>query len=343
MTNLKVLFILKFREDSGGQTYSYHYFSSGLFWSAKFVVEMLLRKGVNAKLIQVVDNNDIDREVSAFKPDVVIIEALWVVPEKFDVLKKLHPDVQWVVRLHSNIPFLANEGIAISWIKGYQDRGVTIAVNDKRMLRDVNSIVNTDVEYLPNFYPIRHRFEKSRHEDDILRVACFGAIRPLKNQLIQAVSAIQFADSIEKTLDFHINGTRAEMGGNSVLENLRALFKGTKHELLEHGWMSHGRFLEVLSWMDIGMQVSLSETFSIVTADMVSVGLPIVVSHEVGWASFFSKADPTDSEKIVDKLHLAHRLPAVNIAANRHSLRSFSHKSIEEWLKFLQEENNERE
>lgn len=336
MTNLKVLFILKFREDSGGQTYSYYYFSSGLFWSAKFVVEMLLGKGVNAKLVEVVDNNDIDREVANFKPDVVIIEALWVVPEKFDVLKKLHPDVQWVVRLHSNMPFLANEGIAISWIKGYEDRGVTIAVNDKRAFRDIESVVDSEVVYLPNFYPIHSRIEKCWHDDVVLDVGCFGAIRPLKNQLIQAVAAIQFVDSIEKSLNFHINGTRTEMGGNSVLENIRALFRGTKHQLIEHGWISHHHFLNILSEMDIGMQVSLSETFSIVTADMVSVGLPIVVSHEVGWANFLSKADPTNSEKIVDKLHLAYRLPAVNIAANRHSLRSFTHKSIEEWLEFLQ-------
>src|ERR1700688_108726 len=195
--DLRVLFILKFREDSPGQ-YAYHYFSSGLFWSAKFVVEMLARTGIEAKLVQVVDNNDIDREVAAFQPDVVIIEALWVIPEKFDILQKLHPSVEWVVRLHSNIPFLANEGVAIGWIKGYQDRGVMIAVNDTRMLADIDGVVESEVVYLPNFYPVHAPFEKYRDDDDAIRVACFGAIRPLKNQLIQAVAAIRFADQHDK-------------------------------------------------------------------------------------------------------------------------------------------------
>lgn len=341
-TATKILFVLKFRQGSGGPVppYAYNYFNSGLYWSAKFVVDMLQDKGVNAKLVEVIDNNDIDREITIFQPDVVIIEALWVVPSKFDVLMKLHPDVQFVVRVHSNVTFLANEGMAMGWLKEYDARGVTIAVNDKRMIRDVESIIESDVLYLPNFYPVRERLERSQHDDGVLRVACFGAIRPLKNQLIQAVSAIQFADSIGKYLDFHVNGTRSEMGGNSVLENLRALFKNTVHRLVEHDWMTHRVFLDVLSTMDIGMQVSLSETFSIVSADMVSVGLPIVVSPEVGWANTISKAAPTNSEDIVDKLGLAYSIPSVNIGANRVSLRHFSSKSKDHWLDLIRPERN---
>lgn len=335
---MKILFVLKFREDSGGRSYSHHHFSSGLYWSAKFVADMLARTGVETKLVQVVDNNDIDREVAKFRPDIVIIEALWVVPEKFDVLKHLHPQVKWVVRLHSDMPFLANEGIAISWIRGYSDRGITIAVNDRRMFTDVEGIIETEVVYLPNFYPVRNRIHEIRckDEDDVLRVACFGAIRPLKNQLIQAVAAIRFAESINKKLDFHINGTRVETGGVVVLENLRALFAGTPHELVEHDWMHHDRFLDILSLMDIGMQVSLSETFSIVSADLVSVGVPIVVSPEVGWASLVSKVKPTDSRDIVAGLEFAYAMPALNVAANRRALKNSSEKAVKEWKEFLQ-------
>ena len=35
----------------------------------------------------VVDNNGIDKEITEYKPTHVFIEGLWVVPEKFDVLK----------------------------------------------------------------------------------------------------------------------------------------------------------------------------------------------------------------------------------------------------------------
>jgi hypothetical protein len=333
----KVLFILKFREDSGGQSSHPYHFSSGLYWSAKFVVEMLTRIGVWANLVQVVDNNDIDREVAKFKPDVVIIEALWVVPEKFDILKRLHPKVKWVVRLHSNMPFLANEGVAIKWIKGYDDRGVNVAVNDERMLKDVRGIID-EVLYLPNFYPVLNRIHKGCPDTPVLKVACFGAIRPLKNQLIQAVAAMRYAESIGKYLDFHINGTRVEQGGNSVRENIRALFQDTNHDLIEHGWMPHGKFLDLLSFMDVGMQVSLSETFSIVAADMVSVGLPIVVSPEISWASFISKVEPTNSSDIIQGLRQALSFPGLNVSANRCSLKRYSRASVKQWLKFIKSE-----
>lgn len=127
---MKVLFVLKKNE-----VYSFQHYcrrSSGLWNSVKFIRHALSHLGHReAEQIEVTDNNDIDRAVSKFKPDIVIIEALWVVPEKFDELKSLHPDIDWYVHLHSDIPFLAVEGIAMEWIKGYRKRGVGIIANSQ--------------------------------------------------------------------------------------------------------------------------------------------------------------------------------------------------------------------
>ena len=127
------------------------------------------------------------------------------------------------------------------------------------------------------------------------------------------------------------------MGGNLVLENLRSLFANTEHVLVEDKWMSHDRFLHRLKHMDLGMQVSLSETFSIVAADMVNVGIPIVVSPEITWASFVSKVAPTNSESIVRGLERAYRFSSINVASNRQCLKSYSRESKKVWLDFLYE------
>ena len=97
----KILFILKRREDYNAKVHSHIGLSTGLYNSAKFMNDMLVEAGFNSVLEVAVDNNCIDRLVSKHKPTHVIIEALWVVPTKFSILQKLHPSVQWIVRLHS--------------------------------------------------------------------------------------------------------------------------------------------------------------------------------------------------------------------------------------------------
>lgn len=307
----KVLFILKFRHQYNNQEKSIlkH---SGLFNSATFVQKMLVQNGYQADLIQVIDNNDIDREVTLHKPDVVIIEALWVVPEKFTVLQKLHPNVKWIIRLHSELPFLANEGIAIDWINKYvQHPNVFVSLNSDRTFRDVKNYFNAfsdktlqhKLVYLPNYYPTQKHAVPAKifKKGDTIHIGCFGAIRPMKNQLLQAVAAIQYAEERKLKCAFHINASRLESKGEEVLKNLRALFaplKG-KHTLVEHEWLDRTDFLRLIRSMDLGLQLSLSETFNIVSADFVSQDVPIVTSHEVRWMPKYFTADATDIKSIL--------------------------------------------
>lgn len=284
---MRILFICKENECYGFSSYTRR--SSGLYNSVRFVVASLNNsgRGVHAKVVEVIDNNCIDRVVSEFKPDKVVIEALWVVPEKFDVLKSLHPNVQWFVHLHSEMPFLALEGMAIDWIIESAHRGVGMIANSVESYNALSVILSEKrLCYLSNVYlGPRRRIEFDNDKPDI-DVACFGAIRPLKNHLNQALAAIQFAQDMGKGLRFHVNASRVETGGDPVLRNLVDLFQKTKNAVLMcRPWLEPDGFMFVLSRMDIGMQVSLSETFNIVSANYVQAGLPIVVSDEVDWAS----------------------------------------------------------
>lgn len=70
-------------------------------------------------------------------------------------------------------------------------------------------------------------------------IGCFGAVRPLKNQLMQAIAAISFARSRGLHLRFHMNGTRIE-GGGPVLKNITAMFaRSPDAELVLHPWFDH--------------------------------------------------------------------------------------------------------
>lgn len=314
--------------------------SSGLLNSAKFVSNMLNKNGIISKVVDVEDNNKIDREVHIFKPDFVIIEALWVVPEKFKVLTKLHPNVKWIVRLHSEIPFLANEGIAIKWLYDYvKYNNVFIGVNSEEALNVLEDVLDKKVFYLPNYYPTDNKinFCDYTHGHGQINIGCFGAIRPLKNQLQQAIAAIRFGDSINRRIRFHINSERIEGRGEPVLKNIQSLFENNqRHKLIEHSWLSHEEFIKTVRKMDIGMQVSFSETFNIVSADFVSNGIPVIISPEIKWGSNIFKVNPNSSEQIVNKLKFVWRFRKYGINFLSYlGLLEYNKKSKKVWVNYF--------
>jgi len=346
----KVLFILKRREDFNAKVHSHVGLSTGLYNSASFVHDMLDNLGVESALEVAIDNNCIDRLVTKHRPTHAIIEALWVVPTKFAVLQQLHPTVKWIIRLHSEMPFMAGEGNAMDWLGDYSRfKNIIIACNAPRMLREarlylqhLNQWTKKETEerviYLPNYYPqdyVRKPFNKNKYWVDI---GCFGAIRPLKNHLLQAFGAIEFAEKIGKQLRFHVNAGRIEMQGGPALNNLKGLFQQISdhgHQLINHQWTPRKGFLELCSKMDIGLQVSFSETFNIVGADIVSQGVPLVGSQEIPWHVPLLGADPTSSADICSKLLTAYQFPQINVSVNQLALTHYTKKTIEVWNKYF--------
>lgn len=315
------LFIVKHLYGYDGQTS----FSTGLMTSASFVVHMLQMHGHRAKLVEAVDGNSIDKLVTQNAPAKVILEAIWVTPAKMAQLVKLHPKVQWTVRVHSELAFLANEGNAINWLQEYLKLGVRVAFNSLQTYRDC-AVLGT-VDYLPNYYPLR-RPRHSSSTDDRIDIGCFGAVRPLKNQLIQAIAAIEFAG--KTPLYFHMNGVRVEQHGSNNLKNILALFADRKNaHLVLHSWVNHEQFLELIATMDICLQVSLSESFNIVSADAASMGRPLVGSPAISWLPKRSQADPRSVASIVAALKLADR---TNVAMNSAALESYLESTVATWL-----------
>lgn len=332
---MRIQFILKKNENYGFTTYTRR--SSGLFNSTRFIAESLAARGVVADIVEVLDNNFIDREVTRFKPDLVVIEALWVVPEKFAVLKKLHPKVQWFVHLHSNMPFLALEGIAMDWISRYAEERVGVIANSTESFDALRAILHpSELHYLPNVYLTKPR-RAVLNEKDAIDIGCFGAVRPLKNQLLQALAAIQFAREIHKPLRFHVNASRIETGGQPVMKNLVQLFEHTPDaELVQTHWCEPEEFLDLLqNTIDIGMQVSLTETFNVVNADYVTAGVPSVVSKEIKWASSFNVANEHDIRDIVKILHRV-RGNRILVWWNQLLLEANSKHAQQRWFEFSQ-------
>lgn len=346
----RVLFILKRRPDYNQTIHNKIGLSTGLYNSASFMDQMLQDADVESKLVVALDNNCIDREVTAFKPTHVIIEALWVVPTKFVVLSKLHPTVTWIIRLHSEMPFIASEGIAMDWIGDYAKfPNIVFGVNAPRMMDETRFYLQhmhnwSDAEadkriiYMPNFYPQEYKTKKFNPSSDVVNISCFGAIRPLKNHLLQALAAIKFANSIGRKLRFHVNSGRIEMKGEPVLNNLTGLFQHMAdkgHELINHAWSPREEFLGTCADIDIAMQVSFTETFNIVGADHISQGVPIVGSKEIPWAMEWFCADPVSSDDMCKKLRRTWHFPQLNVKINQMMLTAYTSTTRKYWLDYF--------
>lgn len=336
---MRVLFIVKKNSNYGFQTYCKR--SSGLYNSTRFIVESLASRGVHAEIVEVIDNNDIDREVTKFKPDIVVIEALWVVPEKFPILKKLHPTVKWFCHLHSHMPFLALEGNSMDWIHRYAEQDIGLIANSSESYDALRAVLSRkEIIYLPNVYISEPRRMTGAFSEHVVNIGCFGAIRPLKNQLLQALAAIEFSKQICKKLRFHINSSRVETGGDPILKNLIQLFNDTSNtELVLTKWNEPEEFLDLLhNEIDIGMQVSLTETFNVVSADYVTAGVPIVVSKEVKWASDWNKAE---DDSITDIVRIMHRVydGSLLVKWNQHLLLKFSENAQIAWYEWVRSQD----
>lgn len=237
----------------------------------------------------------VELAIQRFNPKKIVFEALWASQHDISTLKAKYPRIKIYLHLHSNIPFLACEGYAMAKILESQRLGVGIICNDSRAAASLGGIC------LPNIYHTKTEAPERQSNED-LNVIIAGSMRPMKNHLIQAIAAIRYAESIDKKLRLHVNMGRSE-GGGEVAANFKYLFMmHYGHELISIPWMDHGDFIRFLSTMDIGLQVSMSESFNIVAADYAYAHLPMVVSSEVRWAADECKADPGCSDDIMEKM-----------------------------------------
>lgn len=339
----RLQFICKRRSSSGNHGSGVAY---GLVNSAELTARALRAHFEwEVDVAVVVDNNSIDREVTRFRPEWVLIEALWVVPEKFKVLMRLHPNVKWVIRNHSEIPFLSNEGKAFRWLYEYQELAfdhpeqIFISSNSKRASRDLE-VADLVSEDLLNVYvpPEISRIGKLSSIDGALHIGCFGSVRPMKNHVLQALAAIDFASCMGLPLVFHVNGERHEQFGENNLKNLEEIFQRVPGvRLVKHPWLPHAEFLQLVGSMDLGMQVSLTESFNIVTADFVTMGVPIVVSPAIRWMPCFAQADPNLRESMVRVLRRLDRFPRISTFFEQQALAQYNRVALRTWKRFVHE------
>jgi hypothetical protein len=190
--------------------------------------------------------------------------------------------------------------------------------------------------YLPNVINMHNSSNDFIDEKEHIDVGCFGATRLLKNQCFQAMCAIKAADRMGKTLRFHITPS-LDQGNDPILANLKELFSRNRHELVIHDWLPNDEFQDLIREMDIGLQVSFTETFNIVTADFINNDRIIVVSEAIWWLPSMFKASTLDYDDLEAKIIIAYKNRNSNKLKRtaREALKKYNECAKREWEHFL--------
>ena len=330
---MKLLFIVK-----GGKT------PHSLSNSAIFTINYLKTLNIATDIAFVTESSQIENIINDNGPTHVIIESVFVMPIEFLRLTNMFKKVKWFIRLHSDIGFFFAEIYGLEWTKAYQTfDDITIAANNTEIIKNLSPQLKKDIVHLPNIYPDNYEYDNNidvKNDNSVINIGCFGNLRLVKNQGFQAVLAMNFADAQKKKLRFHINVGKSELRNNAVLTNLRALFKESKHELVEHGWVPHDEFIKLVKTMDVGLQLSYTESFNIVACDFISCGVPILVSPTISWCPECYIASTIDMEECFYKLTTIYNsrndIELKKIAIRKLSKTNNSAKLV--WSKFIEDQ-----
>lgn len=291
----------------------------------------------SVKLVEVVNYDEAWSHILMHKPMAIIFES-----NQFQIaamyqtrlkLEKLGHKCDIFFHTHSKYPFLTHEGHYISYVQEANKLGICSIFNNVDSFKCFNNSTNL---YLPNLYHAEKPAIAYQKNESELHIGCHGSLRPMKNQIMQAFVALKVAKDLGKKLVFHINGTRDDGGGIHILTSLVNIFNANPyHELRLSKWFDHKEFLNECTKLDLGMQLSVSESFNTVTADYITAEIPVIVSQEISWVSPLSLCHATNFDYAVARCKDLILNKEDVIKANKIALKVHNDVAFDEWAKFI--------
>jgi len=269
----------------------------------------------------------------------VVISAPWLTLFEVKALIKHFHDIQFVILSHSNVGFLQADPCGVELLRKYSELSEThsnihVGGNCTKFVEWFRAAYNENCIFLPNIYPAPEVKSKVWDGESTIKIGAFGAIRPEKNFMTAAAGALAIHSKLKFPVEVHMS-TGGDGCKSSTLPAIEQMLKGVKGvKLHRHHWQTWNHFIKLIESMDLLIQVSYTESFNMVTADGISVGVPSVVSPVIYWAPDSWKADPDDAldvAKVGIKL-LTHNQKYVGSNA----LKQHNEKSIKHWLAYLE-------
>ncbi len=268
----------------------------------------------------------------------IVISAPWLSEHDLKSLIEHWPNVQFVILSHSNVGFLQADPGGTALLRRYAalsetHSNITVGGNSKRFADWFASAYDKEAVWLPNIYPFTQRAAKPVFESPI-KIGAFGAVRPEKNFMTAAAAVVLLQKMLDAPVELHMSaGGEGDQGRTAPA--VEQLFSGIPGlTLVRHNWEPWDSFIKVVSAMDLLFQLSYTESFNMVTADGISVGVPSVVSSAIAWAPESWKVD---SDNVLDAAQRGLMLLTNKRArdAGSAALAKHNKKAASAWLRWL--------
>ena len=276
----------------------------GLGVSALCTAKVLRALGVKVDVKAVSSANDIKTCLAQREYTHVIVSAPWIPTVQLAELAHEWPDMYFAVNVHSRTGFLQADRNGVKLFREEIElqtgtHNFHVSGNSDHFVKWVHNAFGVPCAHLPNLYFLDGHTPHHRHHHhgggDVLRIGAFGATRPLKNFMTAAGAALEIAKELRRPLEFWLSAKRTEGGGDVILQAIHEMLQGIPGVTIKYNdWATWPQFREVVGHMHLLMQVSFSESFNLVTADGVAMGVPSVVSHAITWAPQYWMAEPDD-------------------------------------------------
>lgn len=273
----------------------------------------------------------------------VVIAALFIPTAYVAKICMRFPQTKFAINCHSNVGFLQAEPQAIVMIREALELesgmpNFHIGGNSERFARAVSNAYGAPVISLPNLYYLGNSQTPTfphLWRGGTLRIGAFGAGRIFKNFSSAVVAAIEIGRLLKAETELWVNAKRTDGAGNSVERTAIAWTKNVPgFKLRLYDWADWSKFRNLLATMHLLLQPSYTESFNLVTADAVAVGVPTVVSPAIYWVPEYWKAEPDDADNIARTgMHLI--TYSQSALDGLTAIQAHNEKSLEQWIKFL--------
>jgi hypothetical protein len=311
---------------------------------AGYTTEKVLNQhGFETVVFPVRHNVDVVKSIDRFnethnkKLTHVVISAPWLSIHDLKSLLHNFPTIQFVILSHSNVGFLQADPYGVHLLREYQELSKScpnfkVGGNSRKFVEWMEHAYGRDVVLLPNMYPIGDPIEKKWDGVSPIKIGAFGAVRPEKNFMTAAAAAVALQSSLGVPVELHMStGGEGDRGLTSPAIDQMCF---GKVRVIRHPWMFWDGFIQLVASMDLLIQVSYTESFNMITADGISVGVPSVVSPAIYWAPNSWKAD---SDNVMDVVKVGRQLLLNAEIRNLgvEALTSHNEESMKHWERYL--------